>query len=452
MSKETILGTPNTPNQDVAIWTDESLTLTNATRAVHVTGEGCVITLPANPKIDQTHRIIATAGLVSLLGGGHTIAGAASVPNKSVLDLCFAKSGEWVPLGSVQGIDAKENARLLADSDQALSGLPIIDNVQTVAGDRVLANGQTDPVEIGLWIAAAGAWTRAADMADGSHAEGAYIFIAEGDDYADTGWLCDTDAPNDVVGTDPLSFVRFTFPLSSTAPVNVTKAAAAVGTSSSGARADHKHDVTTAIAVTVAAANAEGTSSSLARADHVHDHGALLGGDRHADATLLAAGFMSSLDKIILTNASGSYQLQTEITFTAGFNSEELTAYAKSSGARVVDMGLFPTALGTLNRVVRFKAALQSNVHSATWHTEVRLWDVTNGVLVTSTVLNNDALADQSVLTEFTSVALTVGAVAGNIRDDAPTLYSAEVRIAGAGNVPGDLAYFLGGRLEITYE
>lgn len=55
------------------------------------------------------------------------------------------------------------------------------------------------------------------------------------------------------------------------APVNVTKAAAAEGTSSLLARADHKHDVTTAAPVAVGRANAEGSSSSLARADHVHD-------------------------------------------------------------------------------------------------------------------------------------------------------------------------------------
>lgn len=57
---------------------------------------------------------------------------------------------------------------------------------------------------------------------------------------------------------------------SNTAPANVTKAAAAIGTSGEPARADHKHDVTTAAAVAVGTANAEGTSTSLARADHTH--------------------------------------------------------------------------------------------------------------------------------------------------------------------------------------
>lgn len=54
------------------------------------------------------------------------------------------------------------------------------------------------------------------------------------------------------------------------APVNVTKAAAAIGTSGQPARADHKHDITTAAAVAVGTANAEGNATSLARSNHTH--------------------------------------------------------------------------------------------------------------------------------------------------------------------------------------
>lgn len=54
------------------------------------------------------------------------------------------------------------------------------------------------------------------------------------------------------------------------APVNVTKATAAAGTATSSARADHKHDITTSTPVAIGASNQEGTSSALARADHVH--------------------------------------------------------------------------------------------------------------------------------------------------------------------------------------
>lgn len=64
-------------------------------------------------------------------------------------------------------------------------------------------------------------------------------------------------------GTNPLSRIT-------DLPANVTKSSTLVGTSAYGARADHKHDINTASAVSVGVSNAEGSSSSLARADHTH--------------------------------------------------------------------------------------------------------------------------------------------------------------------------------------
>lgn len=62
--------------------------------------------------------------------------------------------------------------------------------------------------------------------------------------------------------------------LTSSAPVNVDKSAAAVGTATTAARSDHKHDANTATtaagAVVAAGTAAEGTATTLARSDHLH--------------------------------------------------------------------------------------------------------------------------------------------------------------------------------------
>lgn len=60
--------------------------------------------------------------------------------------------------------------------------------------------------------------------------------------------------------------------ITNTAPVNVTKSAANVGASSELARADHKHDVSTAApsGIVPAVSNTEGSATSLARSDHGH--------------------------------------------------------------------------------------------------------------------------------------------------------------------------------------
>lgn len=101
-------------------------------------------------------------------------------------------------------------------------------------------------------------------------------------------------------------------PLSAVSPADVTKAAAAVGTAPSAARADHKHDVSTATVVNVGTANSEGSSTSLARADHVHAHGNQAGGALHADAVAAgASGFMTGADKTKLDGVEAGAQVVT---------------------------------------------------------------------------------------------------------------------------------------------
>jgi hypothetical protein len=100
---------------------------------------------------------------------------------------------------------------------------------------------------------------------------------------------CGLDAGSKVVYTN--------LPLTSTPPADVTKATADVGSSNELARANHKHDITTAAPVSIGTANTEGSGTTLARSSHVHDHGAQTSGTLHAVATTSVAGFESAADK-----------------------------------------------------------------------------------------------------------------------------------------------------------
>ena len=250
---------------------DNGATIDESAREVMVTFPGLTLKLPATPQEGWSVRIVALKA-VNLDGNGHPISGGgASVPKGTALDLTFY-AGVWTPSGNGQALDVKANCRLLATANVALTGLPIIDGVQTVNGDRILLTGQADPIKNSIWIAHAGAWDRAADMAAGSSAEDVFTFISEGTLHADTGWLCTTDRPNDVVGTDPLTWTQFsTFPLAVLPPVNVSRSPALVGASNTAARQDHKHDVVTAAPTAqVIGAGSTGTGPGIALADHVH--------------------------------------------------------------------------------------------------------------------------------------------------------------------------------------
>lgn len=69
----------------------------------------------------------------------------------------------------------------------------------------------------------------------------------------------------------------FAAPLTSAAPVDVTKSTAVVGVSTHAARADHKHNISTAAPISgLGSGSLEGTATSLARSDHTHDHSGVL--------------------------------------------------------------------------------------------------------------------------------------------------------------------------------
>lgn len=123
----------------------------------------------------------------------------------------------------VQGLDIKQSVRAIATANvTSLSGPQTIDTVSLVAGDRVLLIAQTTTTQDGIYVVAAGAWTRATDFAIGSTVAGAFMFVEEGSN-ADTGWVCTNNKGSDVVGTNDLTFSQFSGAGSINAGFGLTK-------------------------------------------------------------------------------------------------------------------------------------------------------------------------------------------------------------------------------------
>lgn len=87
----------------------------------------------------------------------------------------------------------------------ALTGLQIIDTYQTVAGDRVLVKNQTTASQNGVYVAAAGAWTRATDVDTGAEIFGAAILVLMGDLNKFSQWV-NSNSTAPVIGTDPITW------------------------------------------------------------------------------------------------------------------------------------------------------------------------------------------------------------------------------------------------------
>lgn len=107
-----------------------------------------------------------------------------------------------------QGLAPKESVRAATTGDITLSGARAIDGVAVVTGDRVLVKNQAAGAQNGIYVAAAGAWARAADADSEGDLRGASVFVEEGTTQADSLWVMTTNAPI-TVGTTVLTWAQF---------------------------------------------------------------------------------------------------------------------------------------------------------------------------------------------------------------------------------------------------
>lgn len=114
--------------------------------------------------------------------------------------------------GVAQGLAAKQPvfcATTPADGNLGLSGTAgTIDNISVVAGNRVLVKNQTNQAQNGIYVVAAGAWTRSADADAWGELVSAFVFVEEGTVNMDTGWVCTVD-PGLTLGTNNVPWVQF---------------------------------------------------------------------------------------------------------------------------------------------------------------------------------------------------------------------------------------------------
>lgn len=109
---------------------------------------------------------------------------------------------------AVQGLKWKEPVRCATTANIVLSGIQAIDGVTVVANDRVLVKNQTTAAQNGVYLAAAGAWTRSTDLDVSAESLGASVFISEGTSQGNQQWQMTTDGPI-VLGITALAWQQF---------------------------------------------------------------------------------------------------------------------------------------------------------------------------------------------------------------------------------------------------
>jgi hypothetical protein len=101
----------------------------------------------------------------------------------------------------------KDSVRCATTANITLSGTQTIDGIAVVAGDRVLVKDQSTASQNGIYVVAAGAWTRSADANTSSEIAGAIVSIDSG--TANGGLHYDTDfKTTDTIDTTAMSWHR----------------------------------------------------------------------------------------------------------------------------------------------------------------------------------------------------------------------------------------------------
>lgn len=105
------------------------------------------------------------------------------------------------------GQDNKANVRVATTGSITLSGTQTVDGVALVAGDRVLVKNQSTASQNGIYIVAAGAWSRATDAdINAEVTAGLNVFVSEGGQAATLWFLA--NAGSITLGTTALTFTQ----------------------------------------------------------------------------------------------------------------------------------------------------------------------------------------------------------------------------------------------------
>ena len=191
-----VLGVP-------VVTTTATQTLTNKS----ISGASNTLTNIANASLTNSSVTVGTTaialGATSLTLGGLTSVAVTQDP-VSALQLTTKQYVDAV----AQGLDPKASCVAATTVNITLSGTQTIDGVALIAGDRCLVKNQTAPADNGIYLVAAGAWTRATDMDTWAEVPGAFTFIEQGTSYADTGWVCTSNAGG-TIGVTAITWVQF---------------------------------------------------------------------------------------------------------------------------------------------------------------------------------------------------------------------------------------------------
>ena len=169
--------------------------------------------LDTNSKINPDILPISSAtelGAVIVDGTTITIdSTTGKISGSQSIDLSDYATTEYVD-GILSGLTFKDNVNVATVGNSSLSTLNDVDGISIIAGNRILVFSQTIESDNGIYIATGGSWTRATDFNTTENiTSGSFIFVENGNINGNSGYVCNISSPISTIGTDPITFSKF---------------------------------------------------------------------------------------------------------------------------------------------------------------------------------------------------------------------------------------------------
>lgn len=253
-----------------------------------------------------------------------------------------------------EGLKPKAAARLASTGNLSLSGLSAIDGVTPVANDRILVKDQTDAEDNGIYVAAAGAWSRSSDFDSLSPIDeinGAMVAVQEGTTNA--GKVFVQTGTVTTLGTDPINFVFFNSSASLVGGDGIT-------VSGSNISVDHDGEglqfVATQLALELDGSTLSKSSSGLKVAD-----GGITG--TQLAASVAGSGLSGGAGSALSVNVDGQGLEISADQLTLELDGSTLSKSA--SGLKVASGGITNTEVNASAGIVYSKLSLTNSIVNA---------------------------------------------------------------------------------------
>lgn len=168
---------------------------------------------PTNPGDAANKAYVDAQDALRLALTGGTMTGAIAMSNNKITGLGTPSAdGDAATKAYVdsvaQGIDAKASCLVATTANITLSGTQTIDGVSVTAGQRVLVKDQSTAAQNGIYVSAAGSWSRSSDADTWDELIAAYTFIEQGTTNANSGYIC-TIAAGGTLGSTAVTWAQF---------------------------------------------------------------------------------------------------------------------------------------------------------------------------------------------------------------------------------------------------